>query len=241
MKSDFISVLGSGSSAGLPVLGCKCPICLSNSPRSRSSIFFHNEKILFDAGPDIKQQLTYNKIYDINKIVISHEHSDHIIGLWEFHVLFKYFHKEIDLYIRKHDFESIKSVLSFCIKKFNLKLIQHDTRIDNMFFQEQQHGNITNLTMRYKDVVYANDFSFILHSDIFHDSKIIFLDCADWTSTYSHVGFDFIHNMLTFDCNKIYLINLSHKLDFNELQEKIKKSFGDKVQLTYDNMIIQMP
>ncbi len=196
--------------------------------------------MIFDVGPDIRQQLITNHIFDIEKAIISHRHSDHIIGLWELHVFNKYFDKNINLYIKKEDKDHIDKVFGFCINKFNNKLIEHNMKIDDLFFQEQQHGEIKNLSIRYQDIVYANDFSSILNEEIFYDSKMIFLDCANWHSTYAHVGFDFIDSMMKFNAKKIYLINLSHKLDFQELKIKIRNKFQSRITPAYDSMIIDI-
>jgi phosphoribosyl 1,2-cyclic phosphate phosphodiesterase len=81
-----ITVLGSGTSTGVPTLGCKCSVCLSDfvkNKRLRSSIVINiNEKnILVDASTDLRTQLLNNKIDDIDGCIITHEHADHTHGI----------------------------------------------------------------------------------------------------------------------------------------------------------------
>lgn len=84
----YFEVLGSGTSQGVPVIGCECPVCLSADPkdqRLRSSFFVEkaSTRILVDAGPDLRQQLLRSNIVDLDAVLISHEHQDHTAGLDE--------------------------------------------------------------------------------------------------------------------------------------------------------------
>ena len=84
----YFEVLGSGTSQGVPVIGCDCPVCLSSDPkdqRLRSSFFVEKDgtRILIDAGPDLRQQLLRSGIVDIDAVLITHEHQDHTAGLDE--------------------------------------------------------------------------------------------------------------------------------------------------------------
>lgn len=81
-----VTVLGSGTSTGVPVPACKCPVCASTNPKNqrlRSSIFIEGPEgnILIDCGPDFRtQSLKYN-IVAIDKVLITHTHADHIFGM----------------------------------------------------------------------------------------------------------------------------------------------------------------
>ncbi len=81
-----IQILGSGTSTGVPEIGCKCPVCLSNDPkdhRLRSSVMIENKnsRILIDCGPDFRQQMLRIPFEKIDAILITHEHYDHASGL----------------------------------------------------------------------------------------------------------------------------------------------------------------
>ena len=99
-----ITVLGSGTSVGIPALGKlgwgKCnPNNLKNK-RQRCSILIQNEDttILVDAGPDIKNQLIEHNIKKIDAVLITHQHSDHIAGLDELRPYYFYNREKIKLY-----------------------------------------------------------------------------------------------------------------------------------------------
>lgn len=85
MKYTF---LGTGTSQGIPVIGCDCPVCTSEDPkdkRLRCSLLVESETttVLIDIGPDARQQLLRAEVKSIDAIVITHEHMDHVAGLDE--------------------------------------------------------------------------------------------------------------------------------------------------------------
>jgi len=81
-----VTVLGSGTSQGIPVIGCSCEVCLSTDPRDkrlRTSIHLTDglQSVVVDAGPDFRQQMLRAKVVQLDAILLTHEHNDHIIGL----------------------------------------------------------------------------------------------------------------------------------------------------------------
>jgi phosphoribosyl 1,2-cyclic phosphate phosphodiesterase len=81
-----VTFLGTGTSQGVPVIGCACAVCTSTNPhdqRLRSSVLYINRQtnILIDAGPDLRQQMLRAKVTRLDAIFLTHEHNDHVIGL----------------------------------------------------------------------------------------------------------------------------------------------------------------
>lgn len=82
-----ITILGSGTSTGVPILGCKCKVCQSTDVRNnrfRTSALLQlaNQKnILIDASPDLRTQLLVNKIDQLHGVIITHDHADHTHGM----------------------------------------------------------------------------------------------------------------------------------------------------------------
>jgi phosphoribosyl 1,2-cyclic phosphate phosphodiesterase len=81
-----LTFLGSGTSQGVPVIGCQCPTCQSTDPkdqRLRVSVLVEVPDLTFaiDAGPDFRQQMLRAKVQKLDAILLTHEHKDHIAGL----------------------------------------------------------------------------------------------------------------------------------------------------------------
>ena len=82
-----VTLLGTGTSSGVPVLGCNCEVCRSKDPRDnrlRCAALIETEKtrILIDAGPDIRQQLLRVPFRKIDGVLITHIHYDHVGEIW---------------------------------------------------------------------------------------------------------------------------------------------------------------
>jgi phosphoribosyl 1,2-cyclic phosphate phosphodiesterase len=83
--SSTLTFLGTGTSVGIPVIGCRCPVCTSDDPqdtRTRSSVVLETPeaKILVDFGTDLRQQALREGLTKIDAVLITHQHLDHIMG-----------------------------------------------------------------------------------------------------------------------------------------------------------------
>lgn len=81
----FLLFLGTGTSVGVPVIGCSCPVCKSTDPRNnrtRSSILVSTGETtaLVDSGPDLREQALREKISSIDAVIYTHSHLDHVVG-----------------------------------------------------------------------------------------------------------------------------------------------------------------
>ncbi|HZV68243.1 MAG TPA: MBL fold metallo-hydrolase [Saprospiraceae bacterium] len=81
-----ITLLGTGTSQGIPVIGCNCPVCTSSDPRDkrlRTAAFIQAGEtgLAIDLGPDFRMQMLNNNLSDVHAVLLTHEHNDHISGL----------------------------------------------------------------------------------------------------------------------------------------------------------------
>lgn len=98
-----ITFLGTGTSSGVPMIGCQCKTCTSADPkdkRLRASVLVttDTESLLIDAGPDFRQQMLTHNVTNLDAILITHEHKDHVGGLDDVRAFNFLHHKPIDIF-----------------------------------------------------------------------------------------------------------------------------------------------
>jgi phosphoribosyl 1,2-cyclic phosphate phosphodiesterase len=95
--------LGTGTSVGVPAIGCGCAVCRSDNPRNkrtRSSIILGlpDGNLLIDTAPDLRQQLLREEIGIVHSVAFTHEHADHIFGLDDLRLMQFYLKGPVPLY-----------------------------------------------------------------------------------------------------------------------------------------------
>jgi phosphoribosyl 1,2-cyclic phosphate phosphodiesterase len=108
-----VTFLGTGTSQGVPVISCPCAVCSSidsKDNRLRCSILINNEhgNLLIDTGPDFRQQMLREKVKNLNAVLYTHEHKDHIAGLDDIRA-FNYFQKKYMDFCYVTDAKTIQS------------------------------------------------------------------------------------------------------------------------------------
>jgi phosphoribosyl 1,2-cyclic phosphate phosphodiesterase len=114
-----VTFLGTGTSAGVPMIGCTCAVCRSTDPRDsrlRPSIFVDvsdRARILVDTTPDLRQQALAHGIASLDAILFTHSHADHVLGLDEIRRFNAVQQKAIPCYARADTWESIRRTFSY--------------------------------------------------------------------------------------------------------------------------------
>ncbi len=118
MKVEM-TFLGTGTSTGVPVIGCQCPACTSQDPRDhrlRSSALLkidNGTTLLIDAGPDFRQQMLRSGTSHIDAILLTHMHYDHVGGLDDVRGLNFTMHSGIDIYAQKATADAVRHNLFY--------------------------------------------------------------------------------------------------------------------------------
>src|SRR5690349_15740746 len=98
-----LTVLGSGTSMGVPTIGCDCAVCHSDDPkdrRTRPSIMleYHDKVVLIDTTPDFREQAIREHIKSLDAVLYTHTHADHILGIDDLRPLSFHRKERIQLY-----------------------------------------------------------------------------------------------------------------------------------------------
>ena len=118
MKKTRLTFLGTGTSQGVPMIGCGCEVCSSEDPRNkrlRASVLveYCGLKILVDAGPDFRQQMLREGISHLDAILLTHNHKDHTGGLDDIRA-FNYLEKKAtQIYCEKYVEDSLRMEYSY--------------------------------------------------------------------------------------------------------------------------------
>lgn len=118
-----IIFLGTGTSQGVPMIGCNCNVCKSpykKDKRLRTSAIIEEAgfRILIDCGPDFRQQMLRENITDLDAVILTHNHKDHTGGLDDIRA-FNYFkHKAFPIYAEKYVQDSLKMEYSYAFAEF---------------------------------------------------------------------------------------------------------------------------
>ena len=117
-----LTFLGTGTSQGVPMIGCGCEVCLSKDPRDqrlRSSVLVEHEglTILVDAGPDFRQQMLHAGVSHLDAIILTHNHKDHTGGLDDIRA-FNYLEKKASqIYCEKYVEDSLRMEYSYAFEE----------------------------------------------------------------------------------------------------------------------------
>ncbi len=191
-----ITVLGTGTSSGIPVIGCSCAVCTSDNPKNnrlRSSIYIElspeetgsetaPRHILIDTGPDFRTQALKHAIPKIDIVLFTHAHADHIYGLDDIR-MYNFIHKsKITVYADQVTGSALKRIFPYCFEKdpeyegggvpnLELKVISSGTALSLGKFTIQVlqvfHGKLPILAYRFGSFAYVTDCS-VVPEDTIH-------------------------------------------------------------------------
>jgi phosphoribosyl 1,2-cyclic phosphate phosphodiesterase len=118
-----ITFLGTGTSQGVPVIACECSTCLSDDQhdkRLRTSLLLENNgtTLLFDAGPDFRQQMLREHIMKLDSILLTHEHKDHIAGLDDVRAFNYKSQDAIDIWAEERVQKALKKEYSYVFSEY---------------------------------------------------------------------------------------------------------------------------
>jgi phosphoribosyl 1,2-cyclic phosphate phosphodiesterase len=200
-----LTVLGSGTSMGVPTIGCDCAVCHSSDPRDRRTrpsvlIRYSGRQVMIDSTPDFREQALRENIHQLDAVLYTHTHADHILGIDDLRPL-TYHHKpgKMPLYATPRSCEFLRNMFPYIFKptyKFGglpqveLHTIEAPVELFGARFEPLTviHGETPILGFRFGSAAYLTD-----HSEVPSDSlqklrglDILFLDALRYTPHPTH-------------------------------------------------------
>ncbi|MFC1562820.1 MBL fold metallo-hydrolase [candidate division KSB1 bacterium] len=251
-----ITFLGTGTSLGVPEIGCECEVCNSEdskNKRLRPSVFVEcNEiSIIIDTTPDLRiQALKYN-VKKIDAILYTHQHADHIFGLDDIRRFNFIQKKSIPCYGNKKTISAVKNAFSYILKnnkKFKYFLPKIDFNVINSNFSigdveiipiEVLHGGLSILGFRIGDFAYLTDCNKIPQSSrkLLSGLKLLVLDALRESNHVAHFSlYEALSEAKLIAAEKTFFTHISHRLEHNSTNKKLP----DNIKLAYDGLILEI-
>jgi phosphoribosyl 1,2-cyclic phosphate phosphodiesterase len=247
-----VTFLGTGTSIGVPVITCDCPVCLSadqRDKRMRTSVMIevNGLTLVIDCGPDFRHQMLRQQVMNLDAVIFTHEHRDHIAGLDDVRAFNYVLNKKIDIYGTPQVMEAIRIEFPYIFSESRYfgapQLTVH--KIDDKPFSIQGvelipiralHEKLPVTGYRIGDFTYITDASFISDEELdkIRGSKIVVLNALRNSKHVSHFSVGEAVDILSkLKPEMGYLTHLSH---FVGLHEDVNKKLPDFVRLAYDGL-----
>ena len=251
-----LTFLGTGTSQGVPVVACQCPVCLSNNPkdkRLRASVMIETEtqRLVIDAGPDFRQQMLMHKVLHLNGILITHEHVDHIFGLDDIRA-FNWVQKQsTDIYAEERVQIAIRRIFDYVFSTYKYPGIpqMHLHLIENKPFMINElevipirgfHYKLPVFGFRFGKIAYVTDVNKLDDAEIekLRGLEVLVLNALRKEDHISHFNLNQALELIAeVKPGKAYLTHLSHQMGF---YEEIQKELPKNVFLSFDGLEIEV-
>jgi len=251
-----ITFLGTGTSSGVPMVACNCEVCTSadvKDTRLRSSIMVQSAAttIIVDATPDFRYQMLRKKVKDIDAILITHPHKDHVAGLDDTRPFQFFTQKPTQIYGNKISLEGIKSEIPYAFQDIRYpgvpKVNLHEISLDAFTIGDIPvqpvlvwHHRMPVYGFRFGNFTYITDANRIDEEEKgkIKGSEVIVLNALRNETHISHFtlqqAIDLVKEL---KIPEAYFTHISHQLG---LHKGVSSSLPNGISLAYDNLEISL-
>ena len=250
-----IIFLGTGTSTGVPEIGCQCEVCTSQDKRDwrlRTSAVIETEgkRILIDCGPDFRWQVITNKIYRLDAVLITHEHYDHVGGIDDLRP-YTYIH-DLPIYADAYSCKHLRERLPYCfvenkypgVPQLKLHEMAEGDRVmfGNIPVTALQviHGKLPILGFRVGDLAYITDMTDITENsrEMLKGIKILVINGLRHEPHATHqtveAAVEFSKSLAP-DL-PTYIIHMSHHLGLHAIEDAL---LPNHIHLAYDGLELE--
>ena len=250
-----ITFLGTGTSTGVPQIGCRCKVCQSkdsHDKRLRTSALVETDdgrRILIDCGPDFRQQALSVSFSPIDAVLLTHEHYDHVGGLDDLRPFT--FMKSMDIYANDLCAESLKQRMPYCfaehrypgVPKISLQILQGNECMEILDMKVRpirvMHDKMPILGYRIGNMAYITDMSMIRDEEKskLNGLNVLVVNALRKTFHHSHQTLqEALYLIGEVQPQQAYLVHMSHEMG---LHAEVEKELPKGVHLAYDGLRVQ--
>lgn len=251
-----VTFLGTGTSQGIPVIACPCEVCTSvdfRDKRLRTSILLEHKdtSIVFDTGPDFRQQMLRERVKKLDAVVFTHEHKDHTAGLDDIRA-FNFFQKEaMPIYARNNVIAALKKEFSYVFADYKYpgipqleihELLNEPFHIKDVTLTpiDVMHYKLPVFGFRIENFTYITDANYISDIELekIKGSKVVVLNALQKEDHVSHYNLQqAIAVLKTIAPEKAYLIHLGHRMGTHA---SVAKELPDFIEIAYDGLTLNL-
>ena len=249
-----VTFLGTGTSQGVPVIGCDCEVCLSEDTRDQrlrtaALIEKDGKKVVIDVGPDFRQQMLRAAVTEIDAVLITHEHNDHIIGMDDVRPINFRQGRPMPVYAKPSVQKTLKERFAYVFAdnpypgapRIFLRDIRKDQPVivDGWEFIPVQlwHGRLPVYGFRTGDFTYLTDLNKVDEAELekVKGTRFLALDALHHTRHHSHFNLEeALEFVQLVQPEQTYLIHISHRMG---KAAEINSTLPTNVQLAYDGLV----
>ncbi|TXC78659.1 MBL fold metallo-hydrolase [Luteibaculum oceani] len=251
-----LTFLGTGTSAGVPLIGCHCEVCTSTNlkdKRLRSSVWISDDdtSIVIDTGPDFRSQMLQYGVEKLDAVVFTHEHRDHIAGLDDTRPYFFWSGKPMQIFCESAVEKAIKRDFYYAFQEnpypgspqFDLHQIEENKSFKvggiEILPLRVIHGELPVLGFKIKELAYITDANALSAETekAIDGCDILILNALRIEGHHSHYNLEeAIAVAEKSRAKKVYFTHVSHQLGTTESVEKL---LPKNMSLAYDGQVIQ--
>jgi len=251
-----LTFLGTGTSQGIPVIACKCPICLSTDKRDKrlrtsAMVEVDGQTIVIDSGPDFRYQMLRANVEKLDAILFTHEHKDHTAGLDDVRAFNWVNKKAVDIYAEERVQASLKQEFAYVFAEFRYPGIPQLNlwTVENKAFNingtriipiRAKHFKLPVYAYRIADMAYITDANYISveEKEKLKGLKVLVVNALRKEKHLSHFTLpEALALIEELNPETAYLTHCSHQLGFHE---EISKELPDHVFMAYDGLEIEI-
>lgn len=240
-----VIVLGSGTSTGVPVIGCSCRVCTSNNPKNkrlRASIIVQQgeQNILVDTSVDLRAQCLANNIKRVDAVLYTHTHADHLYGVDELRIFNFIQRSKIPIYGSEETIESIKRTFPYLFtdavygggKPYLIpNIINGNLELSGIKITpvEIMHGDLPIFGYRFFNFAYLTDVSEIPEEsmNLLSGLDVLIIGALRYEPHPTHFTIEQAVKVIEkLKPEKAYLTHLGHSVDHEELQKSLPKNIS---------------